>query len=87
MGTYDTSLKESVVDCDYARRIIKMAEAHDIRIVAVAIDAAHDTLIVAKEEDGKAGYAVDEDEESPLLELAGYIVARDVLHGYCCCCC
>lgn len=61
---------------------IKHAKAHGGGIIAVAVDTAHDTLIIAEEEDGEPSYAVDEDEESPLFVLAGYIVARDVIHGY-----
>ena len=53
-------------------------------VAAVAVDAAHDTLIVAEKEDGETGYGVDEDQESPLLELAGYVVACDIVHGRCC---
>lgn len=57
-----------------------MAKAHGGCIVAVAVNTAHNTLIITEEEDGETGYAVDEDQESSRLVLAGYIVARDVLH-------
>ena len=53
-------------------------------VAAVAVDAAHDTLIVAEKEDGETGDGVDEDQERPLLELAGYVVACDIVHGCCC---
>ena len=69
------------MDRDYACCIIKGAKAHGGGIIAVAVDPAHDTLIIAKEEDGQTGNQVDGDEESPLFISAGYIVALDVLHG------
>ena len=84
--THDTSLKEWLGNCNYAGRFIEVAKAHDVGVAAVAVDTAHDTLVITEEEDGKAGDAVDNDEESTLLVLAGYIVARDPVHGCCCCC-
>ena len=39
------------MDCDCACTVIKRAKAHDGGIVAVAVDTAHDTLIIAEEED------------------------------------
>ena len=73
-----------MLNCDEPLFFIIHAKAHGGGIIAVSVDTAHDTLIIAEEEDGEPSYAVDEDEESPLFVLAGYIVARDVIHGYCC---
>ena len=82
--THDTSLKEWLGNCNYAGRLIEVAKAHDVGVAAVAVDTAHDTLVITEEEDGKTGNAVDKDEECTLLVLAGYIVARDPVHGCCC---
>ena len=73
-------------DCNYPCRIIEGAKAHGTGIIAVAIYTAHDTLVISEEENGETGYAVDEDQESPLLVLAGYIIARDIVHDGCCGC-
>ena len=82
--THDTSLKEWLGNCNYSCLLIKVAKAHDGGVAAVAVNTAHDTLVITEEEDGKAGDAVDSDEERTLLVLAGYIVARDLVHGCCC---
>lgn len=82
--TYNASLKKWLLDCNYPCLIIKIAEAHGGGIVSVAIDTAHNTLIIAEEEDGKTGDQVDENKESSLFILTGYVVARNVIHGcYC----
>ena len=78
--THDTSLKQWLSNCNYLGRLIKIAKAHDGGIVAVAVDPAHNTLVIAEEKDGETGHGVDEDEESAGLILAGYIVAGDVVH-------
>ena len=78
--TYDTSLKKWLLDSYYFRCRIICAKAHGRGIVAIAVHPTHDTLIIAKEEDRQSGYAVDENQESPLFILARDIVARDVVH-------
>lgn len=78
--TYNASLKERFVDDDGARRLIPMAEAHEAGIAAVAVDTAHDTLVVAEEEDGQAGHEVDGDQERALLVLAGHVPTADAIH-------
>ena len=79
--THNTTLKEWLLDCNYACCFIKVTKAHDVGIVAVAVHAAHDTLIISKEENGEASYHVDKDQKRSLLVLASYIVALDVVHG------
>ena len=50
-------------------------------VVAVAIDTAHDTLIIAKEEDGETGHEIDGDQKRALLVPPGHVIALDVFHG------
>lgn len=83
MVTHNASLKKRLVDCDYPRRVIKIAKAHGGGIVPIAVDTAHDTLIIAEEEDGETGYEIDEDQERSLFVLPGYVVALDVVHRCC----
>ena len=73
-------MEEWLLDTYYLCRRIVCAKAHGRGIVAIAVDTTHDTLIIAKEEDGQAGYTVDENQESPLFKLARDIVARDIVH-------
>lgn len=60
-ATHDTSLKKWLVDANYPGLFIKSAKAHSGRIVPVPVDTAHDTLIIAEEEDGETCNGVDED--------------------------
>ena len=69
-----------MLDGDYLGGGIIVAKAHGGGIVAVAVDTAHNTLIIAEEKDGETGYEVDGDEKSPLFIPTGYVVARDILH-------
>ena len=58
-----------------------MTKPHDCLIVVDSVvDAAHQPLIITKEEDGEGGDTIDPEEETPLLVLVHQIPFRDDIH-------
>ena len=78
--TYNTTLKKRLVHNDQSFRIIVGSKSHDRGIAAVAIDTAHDTLIVPKEENRQACDGIDSNQQRPLLEAARHVEPADAIH-------
>ena len=57
-----------------------MAKAHDVCVASIAIDTTHYTLIIAEEEDGESGDAVDEYQQRPLLVAMSHIILGHTVH-------
>lgn len=99
----DAALQERVGDDGLVGHRVDVAETHEVDVVLGVVDAAHHALVIAEEEDGQGGDAVDGDEQLPLLEEVGDIEAGETLHhdgggyryhsckvsrgGLCCCGC
>lgn len=83
--THNSTLQQRLVYNDDALFLIPVPEAHNLGVVAGGVDAAHEALVVAKEEDGEAGDEADGVEEGALVERVGDVVlaheSLEVLHG------
>ena len=54
--------------------VVPVAEAHSLGIVSCGIHTAHETLVVAEEEDGQAGDDADNIEEGLFVKAMGNVV-------------
>lgn len=66
--TYDTTLKQGIVNDDLSRARFYVTKFHDVDgVVYGNIDTPHHALVIAEEEDGQAANAIYSDEERTLL--------------------
>ena len=78
--THNSSLEEWLLHVHQALALIPGSEPHGARVVSIAIDPTHDTLVITEEEDGQAGHGIDSDQQRPLVIPAGNVVGRDAIH-------
>lgn len=79
--THDPALEEGLVHNDETLAFIPVTKAHDVGVASVSIDTTHHTLIIAEEEDGESGDAVDKDQQRPLLVATSHIEFGHTIHG------
>ncbi len=60
--THNASLERRSVDHDRLGSVIVVAKLHDVDVASRSVYSSHDSLIIAKEEDGKCSDAVDGDQ-------------------------
>ena len=67
-ATHNASLECRSVDHDRLGSGVVVAKVHDVDVASRSVYSSHDSLIIAKEEDGKGSDAVDGDQQGSLFK-------------------